>query len=656
MSIESRGFEELQRLQRRTRAWLWGCAAACLAALAILLPVAWLIAGRALSVSLAPASLSLASQRGEVVIQQIVARSQEEYAIYFFVASAEGAPVRTLDRADLELAADELGPISEYELTPASSDPLDLLIGLSTSASMGTAGRFDSARAALKGWLRTLAPWRAGLITFGGQARTEADLEADVTRVARALDRLAQAGGTALFDGVLQAAERAWGRESRQLLVALADEVDVVSRSRPSDAWSRAHGAGLPVFSVGIGDAVDRAGLEELGRKTGGRAFFASDGAAIAASLDSIAELLAAQHRVTVASVQARPGAQAARSIVLALAAAMLIAVYVVLRRWLLAPQLVVLGGPKHGLSVRLVGDILVCGSDPGCHLQVPGELKTTMGRRFALERRGSVVSFHLLDPSGATSVNRAAVESRDLVSGDIIRAGLARFLFFRLDSAGTARAGLGERVAATSERVQGTFWLSADDGGLAFKIEGDRIRVGREPDNDVVLEDPSVSRRHAEFVRTEEGFAIADLGSRNGTYLGEARVGSEAPLTDGARLRLGRLKFTVSATPPVDELTGLGEFGEMEPSGEDHSLDQTEDRPAELAAEPVAPPPVEEPSPEPPPSTVRSEAVPVSPAAAPAQPAASGVCPLCAHVNRSHARYCTQCGEKLEMVREAGR
>lgn len=40
-----------------------------------------------------------------------------------------------------------------------------------------------------------------------------------------------------------------------------------------------------------------------------------------------------------------------------------------------------------------------------------------------------------------------------------------------------------------------------------------------------VALADPSVSRLHAEFLATPDGWSLRDLGSTNGTWLGEKRV-----------------------------------------------------------------------------------------------------------------------------------
>lgn len=69
------------------------------------------------------------------------------------------------------------------------------------------------------------------------------------------------------------------------------------------------------------------------------------------------------------------------------------------------------------------------------------------------------------------------------------------------------------------------------------------RIRVGRAPDNDLVLSDLLVSRYHAEVRKSAQGFEVIDLGSRNGTYLNGRRV-TQAPLTPGDLLSVGHHRF----------------------------------------------------------------------------------------------------------------
>jgi len=66
------------------------------------------------------------------------------------------------------------------------------------------------------------------------------------------------------------------------------------------------------------------------------------------------------------------------------------------------------------------------------------------------------------------------------------------------------------------------------------------RLRIGRLPDNDVVLDDLLVSRRHAEMIRTSAGWQLTDLGSGNGTFVNGRRVTS-SPITPRDVIGIGR-------------------------------------------------------------------------------------------------------------------
>jgi hypothetical protein len=81
-------------------------------------------------------------------------------------------------------------------------------------------------------------------------------------------------------------------------------------------------------------------------------------------------------------------------------------------------------------------------------------------------------------------------------------------------------------------------------NAGSTFVLEGDDTTLGRHPDSDIFLDDVTVSRRHAQVHRTDNGYEVRDAGSLNGTYVNHERI-DRAPLTDLAELQIGRFVLT---------------------------------------------------------------------------------------------------------------
>jgi FHA domain/zinc-ribbon domain len=80
-------------------------------------------------------------------------------------------------------------------------------------------------------------------------------------------------------------------------------------------------------------------------------------------------------------------------------------------------------------------------------------------------------------------------------------------------------------------------------NAGSKYTLDQDVTRAGRHPDSDIFLDDITVSRRHAEIVRTGDGFDVRDVGSLNGTYLNRERI-ERARLTNGDELQIGKFKL----------------------------------------------------------------------------------------------------------------
>jgi DNA-binding winged helix-turn-helix (wHTH) protein len=110
----------------------------------------------------------------------------------------------------------------------------------------------------------------------------------------------------------------------------------------------------------------------------------------------------------------------------------------------------------------------------------------------------------------------------------------------FRGDTVDVARSDTGDVVCRL-------IWA----GGSATLREGEHI-LGRDPDAEVLLDSPSVSRRHAR-IRVADGHAtFEDLGSKNGSSVGGRTTQGRVPLADGDVITTGIIELTFRMIRPA--------------------------------------------------------------------------------------------------------
>ncbi|MGB8019852.1 MAG: FHA domain-containing protein [Candidatus Nanopelagicales bacterium] len=78
---------------------------------------------------------------------------------------------------------------------------------------------------------------------------------------------------------------------------------------------------------------------------------------------------------------------------------------------------------------------------------------------------------------------------------------------------------------------------------GTSFTLDSDRVTIGRADDSAVMLDDVTVSRRHAVCERTPSGWVLRDAGSLNGTYVNRQRIESSV-LAGGDEVQIGKYRF----------------------------------------------------------------------------------------------------------------
>ena len=88
------------------------------------------------------------------------------------------------------------------------------------------------------------------------------------------------------------------------------------------------------------------------------------------------------------------------------------------------------------------------------------------------------------------------------------------------------------------------------DVAGRCYPLEAVATGIGRHDDNDVVLDDPKVSRHHATIIDTGASFVINDLRSANGVEVADQRIRGSATLYDGDVISIAGYRFTFEAAP----------------------------------------------------------------------------------------------------------
>ena len=179
--------------------------------------------------------------------------------------------------------------------------------------------------------------------------------------------------------------------------------------------------------------------------------------------------------------------------------------------------------GFEQSLKAELAGVVKRTAADRGWRLQGPvrielrGNDEVTVG---TYELRGKVEAGGDVAPARPTAAAVAAARS----SGDEL-----------------AKTSVLQRPAQTTTAAL----VLGGEGGRRLPLVDDAT-IGRLPECDVTLDDPSVSRRHARIRRNGMSWSIEDLGSTNGVKVNGSRVG-ESNLADGDRLQLGSVQLLFS-------------------------------------------------------------------------------------------------------------
>jgi pSer/pThr/pTyr-binding forkhead associated (FHA) protein len=97
-------------------------------------------------------------------------------------------------------------------------------------------------------------------------------------------------------------------------------------------------------------------------------------------------------------------------------------------------------------------------------------------------------------------------------------------------------------------------------NSGVTVQLSAHPVILGRRSDNDVVIDETTVSRRHSLIMESPDGFVLRDFNTTNGTFVNRIKIGqTEYPLRHGDQISLGGSEVTLvfrmegPSTQPVD-------------------------------------------------------------------------------------------------------
>lgn len=110
--------------------------------------------------------------------------------------------------------------------------------------------------------------------------------------------------------------------------------------------------------------------------------------------------------------------------------------------------------------------------------------------------------------------------------------------------AAAPAPSGRGEERRQPRAIRRGPTQLAVIEGGMrgvTVPLTDAGVLIGRNPECALVLSDDFASGRHARIYRQDDGWYVDDLGSTNGTFSGNQRIGEAFRVDAGSRLRIGQ-------------------------------------------------------------------------------------------------------------------
>jgi Ca-activated chloride channel homolog len=234
-------------------------------------------------------------------------RSDVDQVTLFFAVSSHGRMVNDLRQSDIKILDNNNPPEKVERFAPQSKLPLRLALLVDTSGSVVDRFSFEK-RAATKFVDKMLSGSSdLGFIAgFSHEFAVTQDFTSDRADLAKGIEKLANGGGTALFDAVSTACRKlgAYPESDRvaRVLVVLSDGEDNSSQTSLKQSIQAAERTGVTIYAVSTKESGDKSDadkvLELLAERSGGEALFPGDMQTLGKSFDKLHDLIRSRYFV----------------------------------------------------------------------------------------------------------------------------------------------------------------------------------------------------------------------------------------------------------------------------------------------------------------------------------------------------------------------
>ena len=446
-----------------------------------------------------------------VTINQIDASQAPNIRAYVTVADAEGRPLSNLDKTAFRLS-EENTPVQDFEVVRIMQEsmPISILLAIDNSGSMKGKPLEDAKGAAIQFISSCGTSDQIAVYVFNDRTGVISQFSSNKDHLVAAVGSLQTEGSfTLLYETIFDAVKAIAGLPTgRKAIVVMTDGKDENSKLLEDDCIKKANELNVPVFTVGFGSNVYTQPLGRIAKLTGGQYFYAPTSGGLSLLYQSILEQLKNQYlikfhspltvgkatrRLTVAVTQMGSTKEDSRVYTLTVSTSS--------RNYLIW----FVGVGVAGIAIIAIAKAVRKKTYKTC---------PKCGRE--------------MDPTWQECLF-CTKENVEEIPGQEV----------------------GKSIRKQTERIEDIpfnlgilFQVEGQTRSREYRLDKESTSIGRDKENDVVLQDETISGKHCKIKLEQDTFVLYDFGTTNGSFVNDERVDTRKELKDEDKIRLGKTEF----------------------------------------------------------------------------------------------------------------